>query len=127
MEDNINVAIVGLGRVGTTFLKKLYDYKERGISIIGVTETNADSPGLNFARQKGITILSDKDDIIALGSDVNVVFNLTGDQTIERGLRLAHIKAGNHKTVVVSTAMASLMWKLISKEALPEHAKIVSI
>ena len=123
MEDNINISIVGLGRVGTTFLKKLFDYRGRGISVIAVTEQNPDSPGLEFAAQKGIPILDNKDDISALGAKSDVIFNLTGDPGIERSMRLAQVKMGNHKTVVVSTIMASLLWKLISEEALPSHSR----
>ena len=127
MDDNINIAIVGLGRVGTTFLKKLFDYRERGISIIAVTEPNPDSPGLKFAVQKGILVVADKDDIIAMGEKADVIFNLTGDPSIERTMRLAQVKMGNHKTVVVSTVMASLLWKLISEEALPQHTNFVAV
>ena len=126
MEDNINIAIVGLGRVGTTFLQKLFDYRGRGISIIAVTEKNPDSPGLKFAAQKGIPVVADKDDITAMGERADVIFNLTGDPAIERSMRLAQVKNGNHKTVVVSTAMASLLWKLISEEALPRHSNFAS-
>lgn len=127
MEDNINIAIVGLGRVGTTFLKKLFDYRERGISIIAVTEKNDGSPGLEFAAQKGILIVADKDNITAMGGKADVIFNLTGDPSIERTMRLAQVKMGNHKTVVVSTVMASLLWKLISEKALPQHTSFASI
>ncbi len=127
MEDNINIAIVGLGRVGTTFMKQLFDYRERGISIIAVTEKNPDSPGLKFAVQKGILVVADKDDITAMGEKADVIFNLTGDPSIERTMRLAQVKMGNHKTVVVSTVMASLLWKLISEEALPQHTNFASI
>ncbi len=122
MKDHINIAIVGLGRVGTTFLKKLFDYRERGISIIAVTELNPDSPGLEFAAQKGIPVVANKDDITAMGEQADVIFNLTGDPSIERTMRLAQVKGGNHKTVVGSTVMASLLWKLISEEALPQHS-----
>lgn len=122
MEDHINIAIVGLGRVGTTFLKKLFDYRGRGISIIAVTEQNPDSLGLKFAIQKGISVVADKDDITAMGEKVDVIFNLTGDPSIERTMRLAQVKGGNHKSVVGSTVMATLLWKLISEEALPQHS-----
>lgn len=125
MNDNINIGIVGLGRVGTTFIKQLFEYRERGISIIAVTEQNPDSPGLEFASTRGIPVVDDKDDITAMGDKVGVIFNLTGDPAIERSMRLAQVKMGNHKTVVVSTVMASLLWKLISKEALPEHTNFV--
>ena len=126
MEDHINIAIVGLGRVGTTFLKKLFDYRERGISIIAVTELNPDSPGLEFAAQKGIPVVASKDDITAMGEKADVIFNLTGDPSIERTMRLAQVKGGNHNTVVGSTVMASLLWKLISEEALPKHSNFDS-
>lgn len=126
MEDHINIAIVGLGRVGTTFMEQLFEYGKRGISIVAVTEQNPNLPGLQFAAKKGIPILAHKDEITAMGDKVDVIFNLTGDLTIERSMRLAQVKMGNHKTVVVSTVMASLLWKLISEEALPKHTSLAS-
>ena len=44
-----------------------------------------------------------------------------------RSLRLSQVKSGNHKTIVVSTVMASLIWKLISEGALPNHSNVFAI
>ncbi len=119
--DKVNVAIIGLGRVGSTFIEKLYEFENRGIVIVAVIETNTDSPGLLFARQKGIRIFRDVSQITELQEKVDVIFNLTGSSAVERDMRLAQVKLRNNHTIIVSRAMAALLWKMISEESLPAH------
>lgn len=125
MDGQINVAIIGLGRVGSTFIKKLNNFASRGISIVAVVEKSNDSPGLAFAREKGISILSHESDIVEMGDKVDVIFNLTGSTVVERSMKLAQVRKGNSHTVIVSRSVAELMWRLVTDETLPEHSNII--
>ncbi|MDH3974576.1 MAG: hypothetical protein OEV42_09900 [Deltaproteobacteria bacterium] len=123
MIDEINVAIIGLGRVGSTFTKKLYGFKEKGINITAVFERNINAPGLRYAKRLGVHICAHEDEITQMTESVDVIFNLTGDINMETKMRAAQTKLGNRHTVIVSTLMASFIWKMIAEEKLPEHSK----
>lgn len=122
MEEKISVAIIGLGRVGSVFLEKLNQLENREVFIKAAYEENPDSPGLTICRRKGIHTCSNINEITEMGSEIDIIFNLTGDLTVERNLRLAQVKSKNHQTVIVSRIVAALLWKAISDGALPEHS-----
>ena len=122
MKDEVNVAIIGLGRVGGTFIKKLYGFKDRGINIIAVFEHNVDAPGLRYAKRLGLHICGQEAEITEMRENVDIIFNLTGDMSIETRMRVAQTKLGNMHTNIVSTLMAQFIWKMIAEERLPEHS-----
>ena len=122
MEEKISVAIIGLGRVGSVFIEKLKRLENREVFIKAAYEENPDSPGLTICRRKAIRTCSDISEITEMGSEIDIIFNLTGDMTVERNLRLAQVKSRNHHTVSVSRIIAALLWKAISDGALPEHS-----
>ncbi|MDH3976164.1 MAG: Gfo/Idh/MocA family oxidoreductase [Deltaproteobacteria bacterium] len=125
MEGQVRIAIVGLGRVGSTFIRKLKKFENSGISIVAVLEKNDTSPGLDYAKDKGIPICCDENEIIDMGDNIDIIFNLTGNMIVERNMKLAQVKMGNSHTVIVSRLVAELMWRLITDETLPEHTNII--
>ena len=125
-QHKVNVAIIGLGRVGSTFIEKLSEFKKRGVNIVAVIENSPDSPGLKFARQNRILVCHDLSEITEMKNRVDVIFNLTGNPAVERDMRLAQVKLGNNHTIIVSRAMAALLWKMISEESLPAHTSPVT-
>ncbi|MDT8318388.1 MAG: serine kinase [bacterium] len=121
MSKKINVAIVGLGRIGSTFLEKLLEYKGRGISIVAVAEINAASPGLELARKHGLTIFQDDTEMIDMGDKIDIIFELTGSHKARRDLRMAMVQSSNSHTVIAPEIVAFLIWDLIAKgKELPE-------
>ena len=114
MSKKINIAIVGLGRVGNTFLEKLLENKGNGISIVAVAELDASSPGVDLARRHGLTIYKDAVSIIAMGDKVDVIFELTGDHSAKRDLRMAMVQSSNSHTMIAPEIMAFLIWDLIA-------------
>ena len=126
MEGQVRIALIGLGRVGSTLLEKLINYESRGISVVAVLEKNPSSPGVEFARQRGIPLCRDESEITEMGDKIDIIFNLTGFTSVERSMMLAQVKKGNPHTVIVSRTVAELMWRLISEETLPEHTRIAN-
>ena len=114
MSKRINVAIVGLGRVGSKFLEKLLEHKGHGVSIVAVSELDAASPGVDLARKHGLTIYHDASKIIAMGDSVDVIFELTGDHSAKRDLRMAMVQSSNAHTVIAPEIVAFLIWDLIA-------------
>lgn len=124
MVKEVKIAIVGLGRVGSLFLRKMTEQKISGVKLIAVVEARADAPGVKIAEDKKIKIYKEVQDIVRLGDAVDVIFDLTGSAEVRRALRSGLAGSNNRHTVVAPEVVAFLIWGLIaSGEAFPEsHA-----
>ena len=111
------IAIVGLGRIGSAFLKQMLQKRSRGIQLVSAAETN-DTPGRQLAQQSGITVQS-LDAIVAQGAQIDVIFELTGMPQVRRELRDKLVASKNNHTVIASESILRVIWALISDEALP--------
>jgi len=121
MSKKINIAIVGLGRIGSTFLEKLLEHKGHGVSIAAVAEIDASSPGVELARKHGLAIFQDNAKIIEMGDKIDVIFELTGSHEAKRDLRMAMVQSSNSHTVIAPEIMAFLIWDLIAEgQELPD-------
>jgi glyceraldehyde-3-phosphate dehydrogenase/erythrose-4-phosphate dehydrogenase len=118
----VKIAIVGLGNVGSTFLRKLLEKKKQEIKVIAVAEKNSNTPGINLAKGEGIKVYSSHGDLLSLGEGLDIIFNLTGDASITKDLRDTLDRSGNHHTVIAPEAIAFLVWSLIAEGIeFPEH------
>jgi acetaldehyde dehydrogenase (acetylating) len=117
-----NIAIVGLGRVGTVFLQRMLARREEGVNIVRVAQLSK-TDGLKMAEEAGLPT-GTIDDIVAEGSGVDVIFDLTGSPDVRQQLREKLAAAGNRHTVIAPESIARLMWTLMETgEDLPEvHA-----
>ena len=97
-----NIAIVGLGRVGTVFLQRMLARREEGVNIVRVAQLSK----------------------TAEGSGVDIIVDLTGSPDVRQQLREKLAAAGNRHTVIAPESIARLMWTLMETgEELPEvHA-----
>ncbi len=117
MSDH-RIAIIGLGRVGGEFLKKMVGMKEKGIEVVAVAELS-ETPGKVLARSYDIPVKSDKE-IVNMGSDVDIIFDMSGIASVRRGLREMLSVSQNYHTVIAPENIAHFIWVLISSEKLPE-------
>lgn len=124
-KKDVNVAIVGLGRVGSTFLEKLTEKERQGVKIVAAAEPNQNSPGVKIAKDKGIRVYGDSKDVIALGEGVDIIFDLTGNAEARKALRSGLAQSGNQSTVVAPEVIAFLVWDLMAVgERFPgDHSK----
>ena len=116
MSKEIHVAIVGLGRVGGTFLEKLLASESKGIVIVGAAESNIDSPGTKLAMDKGIAIYENVERLVEMGDKIDIIFELTGDMKAKKSLREAMVRTSNSHTVIAPEIMAFLIWDLIADD-----------
>jgi predicted dehydrogenase len=110
----VRVAIVGLGRVGGKFLKKLIDKRNHGIEIVAAAEKFEDAPGVQAAKDYGIRVFGDGTDVIALKDSVDIIFDLTGNTHAKSELRLALAKSGNMHTVIAPEVLAYFIWEILT-------------
>lgn len=111
-----NIAIIGLGRIGSSFLGAMLQKKD-GINLVCVSE-RMDTPGKAQAKAANIKIAT-LAEIVAMGDAVDVIFDLTGIAEVRKELREALQAANNKHTVIASETIVRLIWSLISDVALP--------
>ena len=124
MNSNMNVAIIGLGRVGNTFLEKLINYEGNGVSIVAVSEKDADAPGMKVAKERGIKVCDDQQ-ILDMGENIDIIFELTGNSEARRNLRMSMVTSKNGHTVIAPETVALFVWNLISKEGVLPDAHTI--
>ncbi|MBI3753731.1 MAG: homoserine dehydrogenase [Deltaproteobacteria bacterium] len=120
-KKEVKTAIVGLGKVGSTFLKKLLEKERQGIKVICVAEQTQDTPGIKLAKDKGIKIYNSPEDLLSPGEELDIIFDLTGNPNARKALRSGLARTGNLHTVIAPEVVAYLVWDLIAQgEEFPE-------
>ncbi len=114
----INVAIAGLGRVGSQFLDALLSVRSESVRVIAVAEPREDLQSVKLAKEKGIAYFRDARSMLeSLEDSIDVLFELTGDAVVKSDLHEILVKTGNKKTVIVPEPVAYLIWSLITEGA----------
>jgi len=106
------IAIVGLGRVGSAFLEELLGQSNSNVEITAVVEC-ADTPGLAFAKARGIRAVS-IDELVEMGAGLDILFDLTDVAEVRQELRNKLRASGNQHTIVATENIARMIWSLIS-------------
>ncbi len=112
------IAVVGLGRIGSTVLEQMLGRHKQGIEIVCVSEIN-DTPGRRAAEAAGIPVVS-PEQVVTQGSAVDMIFDMTGIAAVRKVLREKLQELNNRHTVVVPENVAYLIWSLLSGERVPE-------
>lgn len=110
-----SIAIVGLGKMGSAFLAELLGQPNEGVEIVAVVE-KSDTAGLALAKSRGIRNIS-IDQLIAMGKALDILFDLTGEETVRQELREKLRAADNHHTIVATENIARMVWALIASGA----------
>lgn len=111
-----NIALVGLGRVGSTFLRTVSNKQDR-VNLVCAVESS-DTPGKTQAIAAGVK-MSTLGEITAAGNKLDIIFDLTGNPEVRKQLRELLAQNKNQHTVIAPESVARLIWSLISDEALP--------
>jgi glutamyl-tRNA reductase len=106
-----NIAIIGLGRVGSIFLEKMLLLQNNGINIVGVAE-HQETPGKQLAKQANIRIVT-LEEMVALSDHLEIIFDLTGSEKTRQTLRTQLVARGNHYTIIAPENIARLVWNIM--------------
>lgn len=112
-----NIAIIGLGRIGSAFVNEMLGKTGHGINLACVSEV-FDTPGKARASQAGIKIVH-LDEVVELGRQIDIIFDLTGNQDVRNELRGKLVASKNNHTIIASETIARLIWALIAEHELP--------
>ena len=113
------IAIIGLGRIGSTVFEQLHGRQRQGIEIACVCEQN-DTPGRGKAQKAGVPLMT-IDQIVAQGDAVDMIFDMTGMPKVRKDLREKLQASNNKHTVLVPENVAYLLWAVLSGEHVPDQ------
>lgn len=114
----LKIAIVGLGRVGSEFMNQILMHKDKGINVLAAAEMS-DTLGRKMAQEAGVPLKTD-DEIVAMGEEVDIIFDLSGSADARKKLRESMESAGNRHTVIAPENVAYLLWSVMTQKALPD-------
>lgn len=127
MSNKIKVALLGLGHVGEAFaehfLAKIQE-EHIDVEIVAVADRHPDTPvALGFAHSK-VPVFQDAMEVIKLGEQVDLIFDLTGNAELRQKLRAGLQESNNRHTVIAPEVFARLLWNFFGeRQALPQHAQ----
>lgn len=127
MSNKVKVALLGLGSVGESFaehfLEKIQE-EHVNVEIVAVADRNLDSPvALGFAHSN-VPVFKDALEVIKLGEQVDIIFDLTGNAELRKSLRVRLQETENRHTVIAPEVFAHLLWNFFGDDtALPVHAR----
>jgi len=104
------VVVIGAGETGTPLLKQLLGAEF--VSVLGVADLDLNQPGIGLAQQHGVRTTTNFMDLIALGTTIDIVIDVTGVGAVRDTLRKAMVDAGNHHTILMHESIALLMMSL---------------
>jgi len=116
--ENQNIAIIGLHDLGTQFFKAMINLKEKGVNVLSVSEKSF-TEGSQAAQDLGIGNLS-IEEVVDMGDQVDIIFDLSGDREIRKELRKTLFSSNNQHTVIAPESVARLMYTMIGNKPLPE-------
>lgn len=108
--EKIRIGVVGAGETGTPLLKQLFDAPF--VDLMLVADLREDQPGMQLAKSRGARTTQDFMDIARLGSELDVIIDVSGAREVRERLRQYFQDNGNHHTVLMHETIAVLMMSL---------------
>ena len=113
MGYNIKVALLGLGNVGQEFAEHFLEIIQEGkkdVEIVAVAHHDKESAVALGFQQSGVKFFENASDVVKLGEEVDIIFDLTGDNDTRQALRKGMVESNNRHTVIAPEMMARLLW-----------------
>jgi len=108
--DRTKVAILGAGRGGRALVDLLHHVPS--IKIVGIADRNPAAPGLERARELGISVTTDVPDLIS-NHGAGLILDVTGDPKMETYLHVHKPTAAD----ILGGSASHLLWTLIQHES----------
>ena len=108
--DQTKVAILGAGRGGRALVDLLHHVPS--IKIVGIADRNPAAPGLERARELGISVTTDVPDLIS-NHGAGLILDVTGDPKMETYLHVHKPTAAD----ILGGSASHLLWTLIQHES----------
>jgi len=119
MSENIKIALLGLGTVGQEFAEHFLEIIQEGgkpVEIVAVAHHDKESPVALGFQQSGVKFFEDAIDVVKMGEDVDIIFDLTGSEETRQALRKGLQESNNRHTVIAPEMMAKLLWMFFGED-----------
>ncbi|MCW8900727.1 MAG: hypothetical protein OQK75_11695 [Gammaproteobacteria bacterium] len=113
MGYKIKVALLGLGSVGQDFAEHFLEIIQEGkkdVEIVAVAHHDKESAVALGFQQSGVKFFENAADVVKLGEEVDIIFDLTGNSETRSALRQGMMDSNNRHTVIAPEMMARLLW-----------------
>lgn len=113
MSEKIKIALLGLGTVGQDFAENFLEIiqaGEKAVEIVAVAHHDKDSAVALGFQQNGVAFYENAVDVVKMGEEVDIIFDLTGNEETRQGLRKGMMDSNNRHTVIAPEMMAKLLW-----------------
>ncbi|GAB3360249.1 MULTISPECIES: Gfo/Idh/MocA family oxidoreductase [Giesbergeria] len=107
---DFRVVVIGAGETGTPLLQQLLSASF--VKVLGVADLNPQQPGIALAQAHGVRVTTDFMELLALGTEVDIVIDVTGVGAVREALRKAMVNTGNRHTILMHENIAMLMMSL---------------
>ena len=117
---------IGAGDTGTPLLQQLFNAPF--VQVLGVADLNLELPGIALARQHQVPVTDNFMELVSLGSQVDIIIDVTGATKVREQLRQYMVDSRNAHTVIMHEQIALLMMSLSagklvdSKHGLQQYA-----
>jgi len=111
-QDKVRIAVVGGGRTGTPLIEQFIGIPY--VELVGVADTNPESPGAVLAKDNGIFFTTDALLFASKGDEIDLLIEVSGDPSVKRRLKDAFINEGNRHTIIMHDLVARLMISMVS-------------
>ena len=109
-----------MGQIGEEFAENFLEIIQEGkkpVEIVAVAHHHLDSPVALGFSQSGVPVYENGLDVIKLGEQVDIIFDLTGDAKMRQRLREGLREPGNRHPVIAPEVVAILFWRLFDYAA----------
>ena len=123
----VNVLLIGLGRMGSRFFDKFMEAGSERVNIIAVCETNETNPKVLEAKNAGIACYMDFGTAIReFGESIDIIMDTSNRPEIKQAIRQILQETNNQKSVLIPMVVDYLMWYLLpGNEPIPQdHIEI---
>ena len=120
------IVVIGAGDTGTPLLQQLFNAPF--VQVLGVADLNLELPGIALARQHQVPVTDNFMELVSLGSQVDIIIDVTGAAKVREQLRQYMVDSRNAHTVIMHEQIALLMMSLSagklvdSKHGLQQYA-----
>ncbi len=119
MGYKIKVALLGLGEVGQEFAEhflEIIQEGEKAVEIVAVAHHDKNSAVALGFQQNGVKFYENAVDVVDMGEEVDIIFDLTGHAETRQALRKGMIASNNRHTVIAPEMMARLLWMFFDED-----------
>jgi predicted homoserine dehydrogenase-like protein len=111
--ERVRVAVVGGGRAGSPLIADLMS--RPFVEMVAVCDVNTHSPGATLARDNGVFVTDDVDELARMGEDIDVIIEVSGDSSVKPKLKNAFVVSGNRTTIIMHDIIARMMMSIMGE------------